>query len=206
MKEIKEIVVASKNPAKIERYSRMLSNYASEVLGLSDLGVTEEPEESGKTAEENAEIKARFYADSTGLLVFSEDESLYVDFLPEDKQPGVHVRRIDGKDEADDVKLLKHWEGMVAKVPENERTGKWHIAYCIATRDGTVKTVALDHPLVFFSPSSDVRIPGWPMSSLEGPVKFNKPHSELSREERKMHEEETNKHILVKLQELMSDL
>lgn len=206
MKEVEEIVVASGNPAKVERYGRMLSQFTSEVVGLKEVGITEKPEEQGNTAEENAEIKAKFYADKTGLLVFSEDEALFVDFLPDDKQPGVHVRRIDGRDEVDDEKLLAHWEKIVAKVPKEQRTGRWHIAYCVATPDGITKTVALDHPITFFSPSSETKIPGWPMSSLKGPVDYAKPHSELSSEERKEHEQRSNIHIAEKLAELMKEL
>jgi len=203
MKEIEKMVVASGNPAKVERYGKMLSLYVNKVIGIKDMGITEKPEESGNTAEENAEIKGRFYANKTGLLVFSEDEALYVDFLPEDKQPGVHVRRIDGQDEVDDEKLLVYWEKMIARVPETSRTGRWHIAYCVATPDGEVKTIGLDHPIVFFSPSSKVRIPGWPMSSLEGPVAFNKPHSELTQEERKLNDGKADKAIKEKLKDLM---
>src|SRR3990167_7929617 len=154
MKELEIVVVASKNPAKVERYSRMLSKYFKQVLGLNDVSMSEGPEESGETAEENAEIKGKFYAGKTGFLVFSEDEALYVDFLPENQQPGVHVRRINGVDEVEDQRLLTHWEQIISRVPKEERIGKWHIAYCIAHPNGNVHTVSLDHPVIFFSPSS----------------------------------------------------
>jgi XTP/dITP diphosphohydrolase len=206
MKKIEKIVVATKNPAKVEKYGRILSQYANQVVGLQDVGIVDRPEEIGETAEENAEIKGKYYAEKTGLPVFSEDEALYVDFLPEGKQPGVHVRRIDGKDEADDDRLLGHWEKIVAKVAEGERTGKWHIAYCIASPNGIVKTTSLEHPIVFFSPSSKVRISGWPMSSLEGPAAFNKPHSEMTDEEKREADERTNEVIAENLKELLKNI
>ena len=184
MKKFSKLVVATKNPAKTDYYRSILDEIADEVLSLNDFGSIEKPNESGSTAEENAEIKARYYAMKTGLPVFSEDEALEVDFLPESEQPGTHVRRINGHDEVDDDQLLKHWEEIISKVPEGKRTGRWHIAYSISLPDGQTHTVALDHSLVFFSPSSKIRVPGWPMSSLEGPVLFNKPHSELTEEER----------------------
>ena len=204
MKEIESIVVASKNPAKVERYGKLLSLYISQVVGLSDLGITDQPEENGETAEQNAEIKGKHYAQRTGMLVFSEDEALYVDFLPENQQPGVHVRRINGKDEVDDETLLSYWEQVVSAVPEEERAGKWHIAYCIAHPDGTIHTVSLDHPIMFFSPPSNVRIPGWPMSSLQGPSAFGKPHSELTQEERELADKRADEAIVKKLQELFN--
>jgi len=180
-----KFVIASRNEAKIKRFGRLLSDLAIAVVGLDNLGVTGKPEETGQTAEENAEIKARFYADKTSLGVLSEDESLFADFLPPDKQPGVHVRRIGGRREVSDKELLDYWEQLVAQAPEEKRTGHWHIAYCLATPEGEVHTVSLDHQIKFFSPSSGVRLPGWPMSSLQGPVDFDKPDSELTPEERK---------------------
>lgn len=202
MKALEKVVIASRNPAKKERYSRLMLGLAREILELENLGIDGKPTESGETAEQNAEIKAKFYAEKCGFVAFSEDEALYVDFLPPEKQPGVHVRRVEGKDEVDDDALLAYWERIVAQVPEDQRTGKWHTAYCVATPGGKVKMVALDHPVIFFSPSSEIRIPGWPMSSLEGPVKFGKPHSELTDEERQQLEQENNRLVLAKLKEL----
>lgn len=204
MRKLDKIVVATRNPAKVNRYKKILSPFAKQVVGLEDIGLQDKPQELGKTAEENAEIKAKFYAKESGLPVFSEDEALYVDFLPENQQPGVHVRRINGNDEASDAQLLKHWEAIVKNVPKQERTGRWHIAYTFTRPNDFPHTIALDHPIVFFSPSSSIKIPGWPMSSLEGPKAFNKPHSELTEDEKKSHEKNANKLISEKLVELIS--
>lgn len=204
MQKYKKIVVATRNPAKKERYARLLSAIAETVLDLNDLGVQERPSEYGESAEENAEIKAEFYARITGFPAFSEDEALYVDFLPKEQQPGVHVRRINGIDEVDDNQLVAKWEEMISKNLENKLSGKWHIAYCLATPDGEVKTTALDHPILFFSQTSKIRIPGWPMSSLEGPIKFGKPHSELTNSERRQLDQENDTLTLEKLKELLA--
>jgi len=200
---MKKIVIATRNPAKKERYGRLLSTVANTVLGLNDLDIKDKPDEFGKTAEENAEIKARFYLRKTGLPVFSEDEALYIDFLSPEKQPGVHVRRIEEKEAVDDNQLFIYWEKVISEVPEKKRTGRWHIAYCFATPEGKIRTVALEHPILFFSPPSRIRIPGWPMSSLEGPIKFGKPHSELTEIEREQLNQEVDALILEKLKELL---
>jgi inosine/xanthosine triphosphate pyrophosphatase family protein len=178
------LVIATRNPAKARWYSARLSRAARRVIGLAEFAPTARPDESGETAEENAAIKANFYARQTGFPVFCEDEALYVDFLAAPDQPGVHVRRINGIDDASDGQLLAYWEKILARVPLRSRTGRWHIAFCIATPHGTLKTFALDIPIRFFAPASPVKIPGWPMSSIQGPVEFNKPHSELSPAER----------------------
>lgn len=200
---IDTIVIATQNPAKKARYGRILATLTRNVVNLKDLGSTEKPAESGETAEQNAEIKARFYTERTNLPVLSEDEALYLDHLPEEQQPGVHVRRINGREEVNDDELLAHWERIVAALPEEKRTGRWHIAYSFAVPGKPVATVALDHPIRFFSPPSKVRIPGWPMSSLEGPVGFGKPHSEMVEEENKKHNENADRNITALLAKLL---
>lgn len=205
MKEIETLVIATRNPAKVEYYRDILTQFADFVVGLNELEVEGKPTETGETAEQNAEIKAKYYSQKTNLPVFSEDEALRVDFLPENEQPGVHVRRINGVDEVDDDKLLKHWEAIVANVPENKRTGRWHIAYCLALTDGKTRIVSRDHEVLFFSPSSKIRLPGWPMSSLEGSVRFGKPSSEQTPEEKALSKKLLAEEILEKFRELLGE-
>jgi XTP/dITP diphosphohydrolase len=202
MKKLEKLVIATRNPAKVDYYRNVLGYVAEEIMGLEDLGIEGTPRETGSTAEDNAKIKARFYAKQCDLPVFSVDEALYTDFQPESKQPGTHVRRIDGKNEADDDRLLAYWEEIIAKVPADKRTGRWHTAYCLIMPEGDIRITARDHPIIFFSPSSKKRIKGWPMSSLEGPKRFGKPHSEVSVEE----DAEIQKETAEKLKAVMSEL
>ena len=62
--------------------------------------------------------------------------------------------------------------------------------------------MALDHPIVFFSPSSRIRLSGWPMSSLQGPIAFGKPDSELTGEERRQKDERADREIVRILKDL----
>lgn len=202
---IEKIVVATRNHSKKERFEKLLSGLAERVYGLDELEINEKPKETGETAEENAEIKAKFYAKITGLPVLSEDEALFVDFLLADQQPGVHVRRINKEDEVDDDRLLAHWESLVAKAPVEKRRGHWHVAYSLATSEGKVVTISLNHTIKFFSPPSKIRLPGWPMSSLQGPEAFGKPDSELTEEERKIKDKRADELITKKLVELLGD-
>ena len=200
--KIEKLVIASRNPAKVEYYRDIFANISDEILGLGDLDIEGKPVESGETAEQNAEIKAMFYSDLANLPVFCEDEALFVDFLSELDQPGVHVRRINGIDEVDDEILLSHWEKVVAQVPEGDRTGRWHVAYCLAFPNGRKRTVFKDHEVLFFLPSSKIRLPGWPMSSLEGSVMIGKPDSEKTQEEKELSQVLLKEEILDKLAEL----
>lgn len=182
-REEMKLVIGTRNISKKKRYSDWFRGIVQEVISLNDVNVVETPSETGETAEENARIKARFYSLQAKLPCFCEDVALYVDFLSENNQPGTYVRRIDGKEEVSDEDLLVYWEGIISNIPEDKRTGRWHTAYSVARGNGEVKTISMDYPIMFFSPSSEIKLPGWPMSSLQGPVKFGKPHCELTDKE-----------------------
>lgn len=206
MGKIERLVIATGNPGKLGRYQKTFEGLVRNLEGLKESDLAEKPVEIGQTAEENAKIKALFYANRLGVLVFSEDESLFVDFLPHDKQPGVHVRRINGKDDATDSELLKYWAELVSQVPENKRTGRWHVAYCLATPHGVYRTASHDRPVKFYYPPSIIGIPGWPLSSIQGSPGFGKPSSEYSEIERRISQNETNELIKVTLRKLTNAL
>ncbi len=81
MKKLKKLVIATRNPAKVDYYRPILTEISDEVIGLHETHVEGKPAETGQTAEGNAEVKARFYSQKCELPVFCEDEALYVDFL-----------------------------------------------------------------------------------------------------------------------------
>ncbi len=183
MSQIEKLVIATRNPGKIEFYRQVFKDLVKEVIGLSDLNITGTPEEIGDTAEENARQKATFYSNKTDLPIFCEDEALYVDFLDQDHQPGTHVRRLNRKDDATDEELINYWQNQIKDLSPEERTGFWHFAYALSI-NGDIKIATHDRPVRFYYPPSDNRVPGWPLSSLQGSTDFNKPHSELTIEEK----------------------
>jgi len=202
MAQIEKLVIATRNPAKIEYYQHLFTDIVSQIVGLSDIGIEGKPTETGETAEKNAQIKASYYSERTDLPIFCEDEALYVDFLPSDKQPGTYIRRINGKDEATDDELFAYWENIIKNVPKEKRTGRWHIAYCLSI-NGQTRTASMDHEILFFYPTSKIRVPGWPMSSLEGLASLGKPNSERTEEEKKNALLKEAPLILEKLKELL---
>jgi len=72
----------------------------------------------------------------------------------------------------------------------------------LAFPNGQIKITTIDHKIKFFYPSSKIRIPGWPMSSLEG--KLGKPNSERTQEELRLSKIKTKEIILEKLKELLT--
>ena len=86
-----------------------------ELVSPDDVGIPDEPEETGETFETNARLKARFYARRSGLPTLADDSGLEVDALG--GGPGVRTRRYagpDATDEANNAKLLAALAGRPA--------------------------------------------------------------------------------------------
>jgi XTP/dITP diphosphohydrolase len=90
------LLLATTNPNKVREIRAMLAGIPQEIVGLDGHGSIEAPEENGLTFEDNARLKARYYADATGMAAIAEDSGLVVDAL--DGQPGVESARFAGAD------------------------------------------------------------------------------------------------------------
>ena len=73
-----------------------------------------EVEETGTTPIENARRKARAYYDRVGLPTLAADSGLYIDGIPEARQPGLHVRRAEGRT-LSDTELVEHYRSLAAE-------------------------------------------------------------------------------------------
>ena len=84
---MRSLLVATTNPGKLREIRTLLSDTLVQLIGLSDLPAIQEPEETGATFQENARLKALYYASHTGLLTVAEDSGLVIDALG--GEPGV---------------------------------------------------------------------------------------------------------------------
>lgn len=94
------LIYGTGNAAKLNWMREILSDLPVEIVGLAELDDCPElptPPEDGKNPLENAVSKATAYYRALGRPVFSCDSGLYLEGLPEHLQPGVYVRRVEGK-------------------------------------------------------------------------------------------------------------
>ena len=106
-----KLVLASKNPHKLQEISAILGTLGIEVVLQSELGIDVDVEETGTTFEENAYLKAAAVMQASGLPAIADDSGLMVDALG--GEPGVYSARYGGlstDDERIDY-LLKNMEG-----------------------------------------------------------------------------------------------
>ena len=99
------VVLATTNPNKVREIRALLDGVPVEIVGLDLVARIEPPEETGTTFEENAALKARYYAAATGLPAIAEDSGLEIDALG--GQPGVESARFGGVDATYPEKFAK---------------------------------------------------------------------------------------------------
>lgn len=177
-----KVLFATTNPAKIRKYADKLKEKNIEVLTLKDLSLNIKVEENGKNSLENAKIKAEAYYNASHITTISMDCSLFIEGVPEEKQPGTHVRRVNGKELTDDealehyIKLVKEYGGKLK--------AKW--VYGMAIYNGKeAKQITWDKSEFYFVDlPSEKRNPGYPLDSISIMPDSNKYFVDLTREEK----------------------
>ncbi len=125
--------MASGNRGKLREIARLLADFECTVVPQSELGVSD-ADETGDTFEENALIKARHAATTTGLPAIAADSGLAVAAL--DGRPGVFSARYSGADATDDENidlLLQELE----HVPDANRGATFHCVACFVAPGDT---------------------------------------------------------------------
>ena len=118
-----QVLFATTNPAKVGKYKKVLEEKGIELITIKDLDVKLDIDENGKDSIENAYIKAKTYYDETKIPTIGMDNNLFIEELPEEKQPGTHVRRINGK-ELSDEEMIEYYINLV-KEYGGKLTAKW---------------------------------------------------------------------------------
>ena len=98
----KKLVIASSNQGKIKEFKEILEPFGYEVIGLEDLDVHIEIEETGTTFAENAIIKAQTVTDTLHIPAIADDSGIEIDAM--NKEPGIHSARWMGYDTSYDIK------------------------------------------------------------------------------------------------------
>ena len=133
-----KIVLATNNKDKIEEIKDILSDSRLEILTLNDFKSFPKIEETGKTLEENAILKAKAIYQFTQVISFADDSGLEVDAL--DGAPGVLSSRFAGKHcsyKDNNMKLLS----LMKNIPPEKRGATFVCVVSIAKDVDNIKTV-----------------------------------------------------------------
>ncbi len=92
---MKKLLFFSNNNNKILEIKEIFNKYNYTLLSLSDVGIKDEPEETGQTFEENAKIKSDYGFKKTGITCFADDSGICIEGL--NWQPGIYSKRFMSK-------------------------------------------------------------------------------------------------------------
>lgn len=183
---MKELLFATSNASKVARFSDKLLEKGIILKSLKDIDVDIDVDENGDTAIENAIIKAKAYYEATKMITIAMDDTMYIDDIPEEKQPGVFVRRVNGK-RLNDEEMIEHYTNLVKTYGKDGKLNtKWILGMAMI-KDGEVFTytdVTSEYFLVD-TPAQDMK-EGYPLSSILVNKKVDKYDIYLTEEEKKL--------------------
>jgi len=127
------LLVATTNPGKLREIRDLLGDVPFEMRALDAIEGLPAPDEIEATFEGNAALKARYYAQRTGLLAVADDSGLEIDAM--DGRPGVLSARYPGSTYAERFENI--WREL-AESRRSDRTARFVCAVALASRDAVL--------------------------------------------------------------------
>lgn len=160
-----KLLIATTNPGKLTELSRFLADIPMSLISLKDLDITDALEETGKTFEENAILKAKYYCQKSGLPTLADDGGFEVDALG--GEPGVKSHRwIHGDREDTDEELIDYTLTRMKGLPRAKRGAQLRLVLALIFPDGRQFTVEEKTRGIVAEKPSDHRTSGFPYRSL----------------------------------------
>ena len=177
-----KILYGTTNNGKLQAMKNAVKDLNIELISLNDVdNALPNINENGTTPLENAEIKARAYYEAFHMPVFSCDSGLYFDEVEEEEQPGIHVRRINGKELSDD-EMIEYYSSL-AKRYGGKITGRYRNAiYFILDENHHYSSMDMSiatEPFILTAEPHAKRVEGFPLDSLSVDIGSGKYYYDL---------------------------
>ena len=184
---MKQIIFATSNESKSKRFSKGLKELGIEVLSLKDIDIKLDVEEDGNTAIENALIKARECYRKTKMPSMGMDDTLYIEGVPKDLQPGLFVRRVNGKSLTDE-EMIEHYTNLVKEYGKDGRINcKWIYGLAVINEKGEEATYTWSKDDFYMVSTKSNKInPGYPLNSISKYKKLDKYFTDVTDEDMKL--------------------
>ena len=177
-----KVLFATSNPAKVRNYKEKLLKSGIELLTLKDIDIHIHVEENGKNAIENAYIKAKAYYDELEIPTIGMDNNLFIEGIPDEFQPGVFVRRINGK-ELNDDEMIEYYTKLV-KEYGGKLKARWVYGMVLISENGTYEYSWSYDDFYLVDKVNAKRNPGYPLDSISIDEKLNKYFVDMTEEDR----------------------
>lgn len=177
-----KVLFATSNPAKVRNYKEKLLKSGIELLTLKDIDIHIHVEENGKNAIENAYIKAKAYYDELEIPTIGMDNNLFIEGIPDELQPGVFVRRINGR-ELNDDEMIEYYTKLV-KEYGGKLKARWVYGMVLISENGTYEYSWSYDDFYLVDKVNAKRNPGYPLDSISIDEKLNKYFVDMTEEDR----------------------
>ncbi|WIV11578.1 non-canonical purine NTP pyrophosphatase [Proteiniborus sp. MB09-C3] len=180
------LLYGTSNLAKIKHMKEMLKGVDIEIISLRDIGNPDiaSINEIGNDPLENAKIKAMAYYRELKIPVFSCDSELYIEGLENERQPGVHVRRVNGK-ELNDDEMIEYYTNLVTELGGVVKA-KYKNAICLIIDEKNIfeydgEDIASEEFIITSKPHIK-RINGFPLDSISIEIETGQYYLEINKD------------------------
>lgn len=169
-----KLLIATTNPGKLAEISRFLSDVPCELVSLKEAGITDQVEETGATFEENAKLKASFYAKKSGLPTLADDGGFEIDALG--GEPGVKSHRwVYGDRENTDEELIAYTFKKMQGIPKDNRGAQLRLVLALVDSNGRLIATSEEKICGIVAPKpAAVHQPGFPYRAILFVPEMNK--------------------------------
>ena len=165
-----KVLLGTTNPSKVNNFSNLLKDCEIEFITLKDIDIASEPEENGKTPEENAILKAKFYGQYFDTVICN-DCGLYFEELSLDdcRQPGLNVRTPMKMQRLSDEQMLESYSKLIKEL--GGRVSAFYLDGIAVYNHGKIysfmdKENARKTGFDMIDKAAPKYFPGWPLNSL----------------------------------------
>ena len=154
-----KVLLGTTNPSKVRRFSKLLENCDIEFITLKDLEIEDEPDETGKTPEENAICKAGYYGK------YFEELS-----LEDERQPGLNVRTPMRMNRLSDEEMIEYYSNLIGEL--GGKVSAYYLDGIAVYNNGRISSFmdkeSAKNVGAFYmiDKASTKRFEGWPLDSL----------------------------------------
>ena len=174
---MRELLFFSNNNNKIIEIKKIFKKFNLEIVSLSDLEISDEPEENGQTFEENAKIKSDYGFNKTGFPCFADDSGICIESL--NWKPGIHSKRF-----LNNFKSKKHCFKSIFKSIKDNGKQKAYFKTSISLTINKTQNIVFNGIIDGKISSSARGGFGFGFDPIFIPINYNKTLAELSTKEK----------------------
>jgi XTP/dITP diphosphohydrolase len=134
-----KLLIGTNNPDKLAELREIFADIPVHLTSPHEEGLTLDPEETGATFAENAILKARIFAQATGLPALADDSGLEVDAMG--GEPGIYSARYGDTAKNDHVGRYRIVLDRLRETPWAERTARFRCVLAVVTPEAVLGVV-----------------------------------------------------------------